>query len=92
MTSQARVNRARSMARLIGRRLSNRGASWVLVADIADAEAAHVAGEGRPFGEVESELFTIFEASGDIPRWLRPHYQTWRDAKDGKAPRDEAAS
>jgi hypothetical protein len=73
--SEARIKRARSMAKMTGHRLSKRGDQWVIVADTGEprprqgAKAAFEHGFGQPFDTAEEALFRLLEAAREIPHW-----------------------
>jgi hypothetical protein len=71
--SKAQVDRARSMAKMIGASLSTRKGTYRL-SDDDDWTSLELA---------EDKLFQALEAQGEIPRWLASHYRTWRQAKSG---------
>jgi hypothetical protein len=78
--SKARMDRARSMAKMTGQHLLKHGDEWLLVNREAKNhyKAAFDRGDGRPFNHIENELFGALEAKGEIPYWLTSHLSTWR--------------
>jgi hypothetical protein len=82
--SKARMDRARSMAKITGQHLSKQGEEWLLVLareaegwKRADYKAAFARDEGRSFDDIEDELFRLLEATDGIPAWLATHHSTW---------------